>query len=80
MQRLGGVVVDVDADEVDELARPHGPAGAVRHRLVEILGSHAGLVQHADAVVQERDQHPVDDEPGVSLQRTGCFPARSAQA
>ena len=54
--------MDVDADEVDERAGAHRPARAVRHRLVEILGRDAGLVEHADAVVQERDQDPVDDE------------------
>ena len=54
--------VDVDSDEVHERARAHRPAGAVRHRLVEILGAHPGLVQHAHAVVEERDEDAVDDE------------------
>ena len=58
------VHVHVDADEVDERARSHRPAGAVLHCLVEILGRHAGLVEDADAVVQERDQDTVDDEAG----------------
>ena len=56
--------VNIDPDEVDESTGPHRPARAVRHRLVEILGRHAGLVEDPDAVVQERDQDPVDDEPG----------------
>ena len=45
-----------------ELARPHRPAGAVLHPRVEILDAHARLVEHAHAVVEERDQDPVDDE------------------
>ena len=54
--------VHVDADEVDELARAHRPAGAVLHADVEISRCHARLVEHADAVVQQRDEHSVDDE------------------
>ena len=54
--------MDVDADQVDQRARPDRPPRAVQHRLVQILGRHAGLVEHADAVVQERDQDAVDDE------------------
>ena len=42
----------------------HRPAGAVAHRLVEILDGDPRLVDHADAVVQQRDQDPVDDEAG----------------
>ena len=57
--------VDVDADEVGELTRAHRPAGAVLHRRVEILGRHPRLVEDADAVVEQRDQHAVDHEPRV---------------
>src|SRR5579862_4275204 len=63
-QRLARVDVDVDTDEVDELARPHRPAGPVLHPRVEILGRHARLVENADAVVEQRDEDPVDDEAG----------------
>jgi hypothetical protein len=62
VQRLGGVNVHVDADQVDQCARPQRPAGPVRHRLVQFLRRHTGLVEHAYAVVQEGDQDPVDDE------------------
>ena len=62
VQRLRCVHVHVDADEVDERARPHRPAGAVGHRRVEILGRDSAFVEDADAVVQQRDQDPVDDE------------------
>src|SRR6266576_2413585 len=62
VERLGGVNVNVDPDEIDESARPQRPAGAVRHRLVEIFRCDACLVQDANAVVQQRDQDPVDDE------------------
>src|SRR5688572_26520780 len=55
VKRLGRVHVDIDADQVDERARPHRPAGAVLHAGIEILRAHARLVEHADAVVQERD-------------------------
>ena len=43
---------------------PIGQPGAVPHAGVEVLGRDAGLVEDADAVVQQRDQHPVDDEAG----------------
>ena len=56
--------VHVDPDQVDELARPHRPAGAVLHPRVEILDGDARFVEHADAVVQQRDQDAVDDEAG----------------
>ena len=45
-------------------ARPHRPAGPGRHRSIEIVRCDAGLVEDANAVVEERDEHPVDDEPG----------------
>ena len=63
-QRLARVHVHVDPHQVDELARPHRPAGAVLHPGVEVGGRHPRLVEHADAVVQERDQDAVDDEAG----------------
>ena len=74
VERLRRVHVDVDPDEVDERARPHRPAGAVLHAGVEVLGRHARLVEHADAVVQQRDQHPVDDEARrvVAADRRPC--------
>jgi hypothetical protein len=61
--------VDVDPDEVEERARPHRPAGAVRQRRVERIGRHAGLVEHSDAVVEQGDQHAVDHEPGRVVAR-----------
>ena len=54
--------MDVEPDEVRKLARAHRPARTALHRGVEILGRDARLVEHADAVVQQRDQHAVDDE------------------
>src|SRR5947209_949161 len=66
-ERLARVDVHVDPHEVEELARPHRPAGAVLHPGVEVLRRHAGLVEDPDAIVQERDQHPVDDESGRVL-------------
>src|SRR6266508_1397897 len=56
--------VHVDADEIDQGARPHRPAGTVRDRLVHLLGLHCGLVEDADAVVQQWNQDAVDDEAG----------------
>ena len=41
---------------------PIGQFDAEAHRLVEILRRHVRLVEHAHAVVQERDEDPVDDE------------------
>ena len=52
----------VYADQVDERAGPERPPCAVRHRLVQVFRRHTGLVEHPHAVVQERDQDPVDDE------------------
>ena len=54
--------VHVDPDEVDELARAHRPARTVLHARIEILDADTRLVEHADAVVQQRDQDAVDDE------------------
>ena len=65
--------MDVDADQVDERTRPHGPACPVRQRLVEVLGAHPRLVQHAHAVVEERDQDPVDDEAGRVVAADGLL-------
>src|SRR5438445_2524586 len=62
VERLARVHVHVDADQVDELARTQRPPGAVLHPGVEILDGNACLVEHADAVVQQGDQHAVDDE------------------
>ena len=62
VQGLRGMNVDIDPDEVDERARAERPAGAVRHRLVQVLGRDAGLVKDPNAVVQQRNQDPVDDE------------------
>ena len=74
VERLGGVDVHVDPDEVGERAGAHRPAGAVAHRRVEILDRHARLVEHPHAVVHQRDQDPVDDEPGrvVAAHRLAC--------
>ena len=62
MQRLGGVHVDVDPDQIEELARAERPTRAVLHALVEILGRDPCLVEDADAVVEQRDQDAVDHE------------------
>ena len=66
--------VDVDPDEVEERARPHRPSGAVRHRRVERLGRDPRLVQDPDAVVEQRDQDPVDHEPGRVVAGHGDLP------
>src|SRR5205085_78793 len=63
VQRLARVDVHVDPDEIDELARPHRPAGAELHPGVEILDRDTCLIEDADAIVQQGDQHTVDDEP-----------------
>jgi hypothetical protein len=65
------VDVDVDPDQVDERARPHRPARAVRHGRVERLGRHTRLVEHPDAVVQQGDEDTVDDEPRGVVARDG---------
>src|SRR3990172_6905822 len=62
-ERLGRVNVDVHAHEVNERAGADRPVGAEAHRPVEILGTDARLVEDAHAVVQERDEDAVDDEP-----------------
>ena len=64
VERLGRVHVHVDPDEVDQRARPHRPAGAGGHRGVEVLRRDARLVEHPQAVVQQRDEDAVDDEAG----------------
>ena len=64
VQGLGSVDVHVDPDEIHKRARAHRPAGAAAHAGVEILGADARLVEHADAVVQKRDQDAVDHEAG----------------
>ena len=43
-------------------SRPHRPASAVRHRRVERLRRDARFVEHAHAVVQQRNEDAVDDE------------------
>ena len=63
VERLRRVHVDVDPDEVDQGAGAHRPARAVLQRGVEVFGSHPRLVEHTDAIVEERDQDAVDDEP-----------------
>ena len=67
--------VHICADEIEQLARAHRPARAVLHAGVEILGRDPGLVEHAHAVVQQRDQHTVDDEAG----RVGAADRRLAE-
>ena len=64
MQRFRRVDVHVDADQVDQRAGPDRPVGAEAHRPVDVLGADPGLVEDAHAVIQERDQDPVDDEAG----------------
>ncbi len=63
VQRVRGVDVHVDSDEVDQRARPHRPTCAGGHRGVEVLGRDPRLVEDPDAVVQERDEDAIDDEP-----------------
>src|SRR5215216_3964304 len=50
-ERLRGVDVDVDADQVDQRARPDRPVGTERHRAVDVLGRDAGLVDDSYAIV-----------------------------
>ena len=64
VQCLRGVHVHVDADQVDQRTRSERPAGAVRHRLVHVLGQHVRFVENPHAVVEQRDQDPIDDEAG----------------
>src|SRR2546425_8182606 len=54
--------VHVDADQVDQGARAHRPAHALRHRLVHLFGEDAGFVEYAHAVVQQGNEDAVDDE------------------
>src|SRR5438067_206330 len=55
VQDLARVHVHVDADEVEQRTRAEGPARAEREAAVEILRRHPRLVEHAHAVVEERD-------------------------
>ena len=59
-----------------------GPSASRRRSSSPCRGprGHARLVEHAHAVVQERDQDPVDDEAGRVVAADGLLAARSAQA
>ena len=56
---------DVDADEVEELERPHRLAGALRHAGVDLGGLEAELVEQPDGVEEVGEEEAVDDEPGL---------------
>src|SRR5579862_10068527 len=63
-QVLARMHVHVDPDEIEKRARAERPAGAERERAVQVGGRHLSLVEHAHAVVEERDEHAVHDEAG----------------
>src|SRR5579862_5736440 len=54
VQRLARVHMHVEADQVEERARAHRPTGTAGHAGVEVLRGDPRLVEHADAVVQQR--------------------------
>ena len=63
----------VDADQVDQRAGTHRPAGAARHGPVHLRGLDPRLVEHANAVVQQRNQDAVDDEARRVVARHGLL-------
>ena len=78
VERLGGVDVDVDADEVEQRARPHRPAGAVLHRRRRASSgvtraSSRTRTQSLSSGISTR----LTTKPGVSWQRIGVLPSRS---
>src|SRR5262249_19093192 len=64
VQRLARVHVHVEPHEIEQLARTHRPPRAELHARVEILRRDTRLVEHTHAVVQQRDEYAIDDEPG----------------
>ena len=73
--------MDVDPDQVDQRARPDRPVRAEEHRAVDVLGRDARLVDHAHAVVQERDEDAVDDETrACRCSAIGSLPSRCAKS
>ena len=80
VERLGRVHVHVDADEVDQRARAHRPARAVRHRLrrgprASTRASSSTRTQSFRSGISTR----LTTKPGVSWQRIGCLPSRLAE-
>src|SRR5207244_8817755 len=64
VQRLARVDMDIRADEIEQRTRTHRPSRAVPQPRVEIFRRHAGLIEDAYAVVEQRDEDAVDDEAG----------------
>ena len=63
----------------------HGPIGQPAPSVIAVSSSSGvtrGLVEHAHAVVEQRDEHAVDDEPGrvVAAARPSCRAARRRRA
>ena len=65
VQRVADRHRHVEADEVEQLQRPHRMRGSVGHASVDVLGRHLRRLEHPHRVEQIREQQPVDDEPGL---------------
>ena len=80
MQRLADRLRDVDADEVQQLERPHRVRCAELHAGVDLLGLHAGPLQQSHGVEQVGEQQAVDHEAGLVGHLHGVLPIASQKA
>ena len=79
MQCLADRVRDVDADEVQQLERPHRVRCAERHAGVDLLRLHAGPLQQPHRVEEVGEQEAVDHEARLVGHLHGCLADRLAE-